>query len=376
MATAEIISIGTELLLGEISDANAPYLAKVLNKEGFDIYRITTIGDNVARIAQAMKEALQRSVLVITSGGLGPTVDDPTRQAAALACGVRLIFHEELWKQIEAHFHRLGNTPTENNKQQAYLPETAIAIENTVGTAPAFYIKQNNSLLCCLPGVPSEMEFLTENKFIPLFKQLFKTEAVLFSTIVHTIGIGESLVDQRIGDLEKLKNPTVGLTAHPGRVDIRITAKAKNKSSAIEQINPILEKVQALVGEYIYGNDAVTLQDALCQILIQQGYTTLTFEQQNLPFLIPFFHEIRATIHRSSQEKIAKNQYNKSKYAVLIIKASAKDLKIGKEIEAILEDNGEKEEGRYTFLNSPSDFEEWAKNKIGGLIFKHIKQKG
>src|SRR4030066_332573 len=144
MPSAEIITIGTELLLGEIVDTNSRYLARCLRDAGIDLYRKTTVGDNVKRIAFAIQQALERCDIVITTGGLGPTVDDPTREAVALAVGVKSEFHPELWEQIRTRFTRLGRKPTENNRRQAYIPDGAIAVENPVGTAPIFILEDRS----------------------------------------------------------------------------------------------------------------------------------------------------------------------------------------------------------------------------------------
>ena len=141
MTTAEIITIGTELLLGETTDTNTRFIARLLRSLGVDLYRTQTIGDNVGRIAETVRLALTRADIVITTGGLGPTVDDPTRQAIAEACDAPLEFHPELWEQITARIARYGRIPTENQKRQAYIPKGAIVIENPVGTAPAFIVE-------------------------------------------------------------------------------------------------------------------------------------------------------------------------------------------------------------------------------------------
>jgi molybdenum cofactor synthesis domain-containing protein len=141
MPSAEIITIGTELLLGEIVDTNSHYLARSLRDLGIDLYLTTTVGDNPGRIAQAIQHSLERAEIVITTGGLGPTVDDPTRQAVAQAAGVELEFRQELWEQVQARFRRFSRTPTENNRRQAYVPIGALAVENPVGTAPAFIVE-------------------------------------------------------------------------------------------------------------------------------------------------------------------------------------------------------------------------------------------
>ena len=146
MPTAEIITIGTELLLGETVDTNTRHIAQALRGLGVDLYRTQTVGDNAGRIAEAVGAALQRADIVITTGGLGPTVDDPTRQAIADAAGVTLEFHPELWEQIVARIARYGRTPTENQKRQAYIPQGGMVIENPVGTAPAFIVETPSHL--------------------------------------------------------------------------------------------------------------------------------------------------------------------------------------------------------------------------------------
>src|SRR4030042_1088400 len=166
MPSAEIITIGTELLLGEIVDTKSRYLARWLRDAGIDLYRKTTVGDNVKRIAFAIQQALERCDIVITTGGLGPTVDDPTREAVALAAGVKSEYHSELWEQIEARFERFGRTPTENNRRQAFIPKGAIPIENPVGTAPIFFLEHQSHVIISLPGVPREMEYLLKHEVI------------------------------------------------------------------------------------------------------------------------------------------------------------------------------------------------------------------
>ncbi len=171
MPSAEIITIGTELLLGEIVDTNSQYLAHSLRNVGIDLHRITTVGDNVNRIAEVIQEASRRCDIIISTGGLGPTVDDPTRDAVALAVGVKTEFHPDLWEQIQARFRKFGRIPTENNRRQAYIPVGATAIENPVGTAPIYFLTHDSCLIISLPGVPREMEYLMEREVIPLFRQ-------------------------------------------------------------------------------------------------------------------------------------------------------------------------------------------------------------
>jgi nicotinamide-nucleotide amidase len=253
MTSAEIIAIGTELLLGETQDTNTQFLARELNKAGIELFRTVIIGDNQKRITQAIKESIERTEIVITSGGLGPTVDDPTRQAVADVFNEKLVFKQILWETIKKRFERSGRTPTKNNRRQAYIPKSAGVIENPVGTAPAFYVAKNQNLLICLPGVPAELKYLFEYSVLSLIFSKYPIPQTILSQIIHTIGLGESKVDELIDDLEKMDNPTVGLTAYPGQVDIRITAKAADEEAANKLILPILNELGKRLGNNIFG---------------------------------------------------------------------------------------------------------------------------
>lgn len=372
MATAEIITIGTELLLGEIVNTNSQYLAKSLNDQGFDVFRVTTVGDNVSRIADILKEASLRSDLVITTGGLGPTIDDPTREAAALACGVPTVFHEELWAQIVQRFAQLNRTPSENNKRQAYLPQNATAIENQVGTAPAFFLHTGGTLLCCLPGVPSEMRFIFEKEIIPIINHEIPTHAVLITIILHTIGIGESSIDQLIGDLEKMQNPTIGLAAHMGRVDIRISAKADTEKNAHKMMQPILFQIKQKLEPFIYGYNGESIEDAVIQQL-SENHVVLNYQNsEQAPFLAGIVSEIQTKL----ENKIGKNQYNNKKLHELILTTSILELDQKKTLLVTLEQAGKKTSQEYNFLNDTSAFEGWVINRTLGTIFSYLKRKG
>ena len=243
MPVAEVITIGTELLLGVIQDTNTSFIAKTIhNSAGIDIFHASMIGDNEERIALEIRAALKRADIIITTGGLGPTIDDPTRDAVALAFNRKTEFKQDLWEQILTRFKAYGRNPTENNKRQAFIPEGAVAISNPVGTAPAFYIEENQKILFSLPGVPSEMKTLLNSDVLPIIKSKFPIESAILLSTIHTAGIGESSVDELVSDLEKMNNPTVGLAAHPGQVDIRITAKANTRELAHELITPIEKK--------------------------------------------------------------------------------------------------------------------------------------
>lgn len=278
MTSAEIITIGTELLLGEIHDTNATYIARLLRDAGVDLYRKTVIGDNTRRIAQTIQEAMQRTDIIITTGGLGPTVDDPTREAVALAVGVDTEFLPELWEQIQKRFQRFGRAPTENNKRQAYVPKGAIPVENPVGTAPSFIVEAGERAIISLPGVPREMEYLMQNAVLPYLRKRYNLHGIIKARVLHTGGAGESQIDDIIGDLERLSNPTVGLLAHAGQVDIRITAKAESEAEADDMIRPIEDDVRRRLGLWVYGVDGETLAQVALSRLVKQGWTLAVVE--------------------------------------------------------------------------------------------------
>src|SRR3990170_1865840 len=278
MPSAEIITIGTEILLGEILDTNARSLARTLRDQGIDLYRKTTVGDNVARIAQAIQQSMDRSEIIITTGGLGPTVDDPTRQAVALAVGVETEYRPDLWEQIQARFQRFGRTPSENNRRQAYIPQGASVIENPVGTAPAFIVETGGCTIIALPGVPREMEHLMAHAVIPYLHRRFNLQSVIKARILHTAGVGESQIDDLIGDLEALSNPTVGLAAHSGQVDVRITAKADSQAEADTLISPVEQALRQRLGDWVYGADQETLEQVALLALQSRGWKLAVVE--------------------------------------------------------------------------------------------------
>ena len=263
MPVGEIIAIGTELLLGEIQDTNTATIARKFRDAGIDLYRTMIVGDNPERIAQAIREALTRSDIVITTGGLGPTVDDPTRLAVAKAFGTELEFHPKLWDQIQERFNRFQRRATENNRRQAYIPGGSTAIENPVGTAPAFFVEKDGKLVISLPGVPREMEHILQHAVMPLLDQHYQLNGIIKTFVLHTAGVGESQVDEWIGELENNANPTVGLLAHPGQVDIRVAAKAGSEEEADALIAEMVSQVQKLVGVAIYGSDQMTLEQVV-----------------------------------------------------------------------------------------------------------------
>lgn len=264
---AEIISIGTELLLGEIVDTNAAWLAQQLAATGVDVYFRTTVGDNVNRIAQAIELALARADVIITSGGLGPTVDDMTREGIAQAVGVPLVLDDELLAQVRARFGKLGRTMSPNNVKQAYLPRGATGVENPVGTAPCFIVEHNGSSIFVLPGVPREMKYMTETRVLPWLREIMGSPEIILSKTLRTCNIGESMIDDKIADLETSANPTVGLAAHPGQTDIRITAKATTRAIAESLIQEMEARIRERVGDWIYGEGAESIEEVITRML-------------------------------------------------------------------------------------------------------------
>ena len=278
MTRAEILTIGTELLLGEIVDTNTRMIAIALRENGYDLFRTATVGDNPERIALAVSDALQKSEVLITAGGLGPTVDDVTREGVAQALELELEFRDDLWEQIVERFEAFGREPTDNNRRQATVPKGSIGIENPVGTAPGFIAEVAGKSVISLPGVPAELEHLLESEVLPYLRTRLKSPAVIKSRTVRTAGIGESWLDERIQDLERMTNPTVGLAAHPGRVDVRITAKAGTEHEADEMLWGIEATLQQRLGDRIYGSDEDTLEAATMQSVAAHGLRLATIE--------------------------------------------------------------------------------------------------
>ena len=278
MPSAEIITIGTEILLGEIVDTNTRYIARTLRGLGVDLYRTVTIGDNVERIAAAIRHSMERADIVITTGGLGPTVDDPTREAVAKAAGVELEFREDLWEQVVAVISRYGRQPSENQKRQAFVPTGAIGIPNPVGTAPCFIVETKRNAVISLPGVPNEMEYILHESVIPYLQKRFDLDEIIKIRILHCAGLGEGMIDEKIADLETLSNPTVGLAAHTGVVDIRIAAKAKNEAEAGAMIAQIESDVRARLGDVVFGADEDRLEEVVLKTVAKRGWSLTAVE--------------------------------------------------------------------------------------------------
>jgi nicotinamide-nucleotide amidase len=259
---AEIIAIGSELLLGQLVDTNSSFIAKRLAEHGIELIQTSTVGDDLSRIEEVLREAIQRSSIVITTGGLGPTEDDLTREGVAKVFHRSLIFQPHLMEQIEAIIKRRGFRMAENNRKQAYIPEGAISIENPKGTAPGFIMEYSGGSIISIPGVPLEMEYFMENSVIPYLRKRFdlKHEIIRYK-VLRACGLGESAIGLQIKDLMKEgNNPSVGTLASLGDIKIRITAKASNLEEATTMIQRVEEEIRKRLGNLIYGVDEETLQ--------------------------------------------------------------------------------------------------------------------
>ena len=272
---AELVMIGTELLLGEIVDTNANLLAKALRDIGMDLYYKTTVGDNEQRIVDVLNLALDRSDVIITSGGIGPTVDDVTRQAVAQATGRKLVYSDILEAQIAARFRGLGRQMAENNRRQAYLPEGALPLENPVGTAPCFLSEdvRGRGFVIVLPGVPRELIYMLENAVVPILVDRMGGRKITKVRVLRTCAVGESNVDRAIDDLMRLHNPTVGLAAHAGQTDVRIAAKADVEAEADVLIAPVEAELRKRLGVAVYGTGKETVAGVVGGLLKARGLT-------------------------------------------------------------------------------------------------------
>lgn len=277
--TAEIITSGTEILLGDIVDTNAVWIAQQLREAGVNLYYKTTVGDNEPRLRGVIELGMTRSDVILITGGLGPTVDDVTRQAVANVTRRPLVLHEGALATLKERFARFGVTMTENNLQQALIPEGAILIENPVGTAPGFIVETERCAVIALPGVPREMKAMMTASVLPYLRARMGGGAVIRRRILRTFGIGESAIDARLGDLMRRSNPTVGLAAKTGQVDIRIAARGDDPETAERMLDAIEAEVRAAVGPYIYSTDPEErYETVLAQRMLQAGITVAVLE--------------------------------------------------------------------------------------------------
>ena len=279
MANAEIVSIGSELLLGQVVDTNAAWMAQRLAELGVNLFYKTVVGDNPGRMREVIGRALERSDVVITGGGLGPTQDDLTREIIAEATGRKLVPDRRLLEQIEHRFREYGVLMTANNERQAYVPEGAIPVDNPNGTAPAFVVEDTRGVIFALPGVPFELKWLFDNEVVPYLRKRFSLSEIITYKVLKVAELGESSVDHLIGHLiANSTNPTVGVLAHPGQVDVRIAAKAAGTEEAARLIAPVEEEVRGLLGRHVFAVDDETMEGAVGELLREKNVTIAVYE--------------------------------------------------------------------------------------------------
>lgn len=270
--TAEIFCIGTEVLIGDIANTNAAYIAKKLSEAGVNVYYHTVCGDNIQRISACLDIALSRSDLIVTTGGLGPTYDDITKEIIAEKLGIELELNKEVLARLEAYFAKSGRTMTENNKKQAYIPKGADVFENNFGTADGIAIKKDGKTVIMLPGPPREMKPMLDTQVLPYLS--IKSDHVLVSSNVNIFGMGESSVENALADLmKKSSNPTVAPYVDKGEVRLRVTASAQNEDKAKKIILPVIEYIKSVIGEYVYGVDEISIESVLVKKLKAKNKT-------------------------------------------------------------------------------------------------------
>jgi nicotinamide-nucleotide amidase len=279
VASAEIITIGTELLLGQLVDTNTAVIAVALAEAGVDVFRETSVGDNEARIAQAIREALERADAVVLAGGLGPTVDDLTREAVAAAAGRPLELDQAVVDDLRAFFTSVGRRMSPNNARQAMFPRGAIVLENPKGTAPGFALEIGEKIVVVMPGPPREMEPMLRDHVVPMLSRKYGLRSVIATRVLRTVGISESEVDARIADLFRAGvNPSIAVLAHLGQVDVKLTAKAQTREAAHALIDQLEPEVRRHLGEHIFSDDGASLPEALGAALRRRGWSIATAE--------------------------------------------------------------------------------------------------
>ncbi|MBO8155164.1 MAG: competence/damage-inducible protein A [Bacillaceae bacterium] len=276
---AEIIAVGTELLLGQIANTNAQWISSQLADMGIDVYYHHTVGDNFKRLKQVINLAKERSNLIIVTGGLGPTEDDLTKEAAAAVLHKKLYEHQETLKEIETFFNKNQIPMTENNRKQAQVFEEAIIFPNHEGMAPGMFVETDETGWIFLPGVPREMKHLMLDHVIPFLHKQYKLQHHIASKVLRFIGIGESSLETKLSDLMKSQsNPTIAPLANEGEVTLRLTAKSDSKTECHHLISNLEEEVMKRVGKYCYGTDNDTIENTVFKLLKKNHYTISSAE--------------------------------------------------------------------------------------------------
>ncbi len=287
---AEIISTGTELLLGDIVDTNTPFLASQLALLGIDLYFTSSVGDNYKRLLEVLRLAWQRSELIITTGGLGPTQGDITREVIADLVGERIEINSDLRANLLKIYTRRGQNIAPNSIKQASLIPSASAIPNLRGTAPGWWVEKNGRIIIVMPGPPSEMRPMWQNEVVPKLQQ--KAGAIILSRTIKTFGLGESRVDELLTNLLSSSNPTLATYHRQDGVHLRITAKAEQHEEALMMISNHEAAVRAVLGDYIWGVNEETLESVVGQLLVTKGLSLAVAESFTGGFLINILSSI------------------------------------------------------------------------------------
>jgi nicotinamide-nucleotide amidase len=271
----ELVAVGTELLLGQLVDTNTAYVAQHLADAGIDVYGTHTVGDNQSRITRALRDALQRVDGVVTTGGLGPTVDDLTKEAVAEALQLDLELHEPSLRQMQEFFAIHKREMRENNRKQALVPRGSFVLENPRGTAPGFIAFSNTGqFIACMPGVPREMKPMLSDTLIPYLRERYKLSEAIFTRVLHTVNVGESEIDHRIADLFRTsENPKIAVLAHENLCDVKLMAKAQSGEAAAALIAPLEAQMRVRLGSYIFGADGDTVESTIHRLLLERGAT-------------------------------------------------------------------------------------------------------
>lgn len=276
--TFELLSVGTELLLGSIVNTNAQYLSRRLSELGFNVYYTTVVGDNPERLKSALRIAADRADAVITTGGLGPTVDDLTKETIAEYCGLKCVMDEDSRQRIIDRFSKGNMYMPESNFKQAEMPEGCIILKNDNGTAPGAVVESDSCIFIMLPGPPSEMKPMFDNKVMPYLEQF--SDGVIRSKSLRVFGLGESAVDEMLGDImNNATNPTVAPYAKTGQVELRITAKADTAEEAKALLAPMQEKIIEILGDKVYGTGIDnSMENVVVSVLRENGLTATCAE--------------------------------------------------------------------------------------------------
>lgn len=285
---AEIIAVGTELLLGEILDTNSQFLSQQMTNLGIDLYYVSHIGDNHARLTAAVQQALERSDLLIMTGGLGPTEDDLTREAIAAALGETMAVQPELEHHLRTWYFRRNRPMPERNIKQATLIPSASTIPNPIGTAPGWWVETNGRIIATMPGVPVEMRKMWEEQIAPRLQQITGTGVIATRTL-KTVGLGESAVEEEVQSLIRSTNPTLATYAKNDGVHLRIGAKAATRAEAERMIDEFEVEVRRLVGPYVYGYEDEMLSAVVGKLLASAGLTVGAMESCTGGLLASYF---------------------------------------------------------------------------------------